>query len=264
MTNWIVPSSRKMSYLDELLRETGHAQWRREGADIQAGDIVYFYISSPIMAIHWKCRVNDVYTTSKFEDAKYFPENESWPAGEQGDYFQVETLCEYAIGNLLDYSELKKHGQHSRLMGKERVNPELQAYLDYVDTLQSSPEKVKHAVSILDDKTLKKKAMEYSQQQVKQTTQNTHRFVRNPYVSEYAKRLAEGKCDLCGNSAPFNDKDGRPYLETHHVVWLSRGGADSIENVVALCPNCHRKMHICDDKNDVSKLMLICAKHSIN
>ena len=43
--------------------------------------------------------------------------------------------------------------------------------------------------------------------------------------------------------APFNDKKGRPFLESHHIRWLSEGGADSIDNVAALCPNCHRKMH---------------------
>ncbi|WP_244850561.1 HNH endonuclease [Brevibacillus halotolerans] len=40
-------------------------------------------------------------------------------------------------------------------------------------------------------------------------------------------------------------------METHHIQWLSRYGADSIENTVALCPNCHRKMHILDLEEDV-------------
>ena len=31
----------------------------------------------------------------------------------------------------------------------------------------------------------------------------------------------------------------------------SKGVADSIDNTVALCPNCHRKMHVVDDPNDV-------------
>ena len=75
--------------------------------------------------------------------------------------------------------------------------------------------------------------------------------VRDPYVSEFTKRIADGKCQLCGEKAPFLDRKGRPYLETHHVVWLSEGGADSINNTVALCPNCHRKMHILDEKGDV-------------
>ena len=79
-------------------------------------------------------------------------------------------------------------------------------------------------------------------------------YVRDPYVAEYSKRRAAGVCQLCCNSAPFKDKDGEPYLESHHVIWLANGGADSIENTVALCPNCHRRMHVVNDPKDVKKL----------
>lgn len=79
-------------------------------------------------------------------------------------------------------------------------------------------------------------------------------YERNEYIAKYAKRRAEGKCQLCKQAAPFIDKDGEPYLESHHIVWLSKGGADSIENTVALCPNCHRKIHILNDEKDVEKL----------
>ena len=37
--------------------------------------------------------------------------------------------------------------------------------------------------------------------------------------------------------------DGTHYLEVHHIDQLAKGGADTVENAVALCPNCHRKMH---------------------
>ena len=82
----------------------------------------------------------------------------------------------------------------------------------------------------------------------------TNSYVRNPYISEYAKRRAKGKCQLCESEAPFKNNIGRPYLETHHVIWLSKGGLDTVENTVALCPNCHRKMHILNCKNDIEKL----------
>ena len=36
-------------------------------------------------------------------------------------------------------------------------------------------------------------------------------------------------------------------METHHIEWLSKGGSDTIDNTVALCPNCHKKMHILND-----------------
>ncbi|WP_163591073.1 HNH endonuclease, partial [Klebsiella variicola] len=37
--------------------------------------------------------------------------------------------------------------------------------------------------------------------------------------------------------------DGTPFLEVHHIEWLSNGGEDSVENAIALCPNCHRQAH---------------------
>lgn len=79
-------------------------------------------------------------------------------------------------------------------------------------------------------------------------------FERNAYVSEYAKRVANGICQLCEQPAPFKDKKGKPYLETHHIIWLSKGGDDTIENTVALGPNCHRKMHSSNDPKDIRKL----------
>ena len=77
---------------------------------------------------------------------------------------------------------------------------------------------------------------------------------RNELVSEHTKRRANGFCDLCGNPAPFNSKNGYPYLEEHHVLTLANGGPDTIYNTVALCPNCHRKMHIVHLKADVKRL----------
>ena len=87
--------------------------------------------------------------------------------------------------------------------------------------------------------------------------QLTHIYTRNKYVSEYAKCRAGGKCQLCGRLAPFYDNEGRPYLEAHHIIRLADGGEDSENNVVALCPNCHRKMHSLNLEEDVNKLLKI-------
>ncbi|WP_429628901.1 HNH endonuclease [Tunturiibacter psychrotolerans] len=46
----------------------------------------------------------------------------------------------------------------------------------------------------------------------------------------------------------------QPYLECHHIVWLARGGDDTIENTVAMCPNCHRRMHVLDDRRKLTEL----------
>ena len=84
-------------------------------------------------------------------------------------------------------------------------------------------------------------------------TATSKQYYRNAEVKEYARRRANGYCDLCGKLAPF-EKDKLPFLEVHHVQWLAKGGPDTANNVVALCPNCHRKMHILNNSSDVRKL----------
>ncbi len=79
-------------------------------------------------------------------------------------------------------------------------------------------------------------------------------FDGDQIVSEYAKRRAGGSCQLCNMPAPFKDHNGEPYLEIHHIVPLEEGGPDTIENVAALCPNCHRKMHVLNLPADVVRL----------
>lgn len=56
---------------------------------------------------------------------------------------------------------------------------------------------------------------------------------------------------MCGEEAPFHDKNDEPYLEEHHVKRLADGGSDTMDNVVAICPNCHRKMHVLNDEVDM-------------
>lgn len=88
-------------------------------------------------------------------------------------------------------------------------------------------------------------------------TIKTTTYIRDPYIAEYAKLRADGFCQLCEEKAPFYTKNNKPYLEAHHLKWLSKGGIDTIDNVVALCPNCHRKMHELNDKDDIKKLKMV-------
>jgi 5-methylcytosine-specific restriction enzyme A len=85
-------------------------------------------------------------------------------------------------------------------------------------------------------------------------------YPRNPFVAEFARRRAGGHCMLCGKTAPFRAQGGRPFLEVHHVEWLSRGGPDTPENAVALCPDCHRRAHVLDLQDDRDRLALALEK----
>jgi 5-methylcytosine-specific restriction protein A len=69
-------------------------------------------------------------------------------------------------------------------------------------------------------------------------------FIRNPDVAAEVLERAAGRCERCKAKAPFRRaSDNTPYLEVHHIIRLADGGEDTVDNAVALCPNCHRKSH---------------------
>ena len=88
---------------------------------------------------------------------------------------------------------------------------------------------------------------------IKDATENPSKNVqsvspREPYfrsqkIKQYALERAAGTCEGCGKPAPFNRKNGESYLEVHHLDELGEGGADHPDKVVALCPNCHCRIH---------------------
>ncbi len=118
---------------------------------------------------------------------------------------------------------------------------------------QAQLETSRKEAAVLSDEELERRARK-SQGISSERTVTTRQRSRDQYVAEYVKRRAAGKCDLCGKDAPFRDTSGKPYLEVHHIEWLSKGGMDTIENAVALCPNCHRKMHVLNLVKDKEKL----------
>lgn len=73
---------------------------------------------------------------------------------------------------------------------------------------------------------------------------SSFRYIRSPAAKSATLLRAQRACEMCGiNISSEMDPDGPPYLEVHHVIPLSAGGLDTPENMLALCPNCHRKIH---------------------
>jgi len=74
-------------------------------------------------------------------------------------------------------------------------------------------------------------------------------YDRDQNVVRAVLQRANGLCDGCRRESGFIRKStGEPYLEVHHIKFLSDGGPDRAWNAVALCPNCHRRCHYADDR----------------
>lgn len=79
---------------------------------------------------------------------------------------------------------------------------------------------------------------------------------RSKAVREYVLARSGGRCESCGEGAPFFTALGQPYLEAHHILKLSDGGPDHPASVAALCPNCHRRAHLGADSTELNNFLL--------
>jgi len=80
-------------------------------------------------------------------------------------------------------------------------------------------------------------------------------FDRSTEVREKVLSRANGKCEWCGMQG-FVMKNGKIYLETHHIIPLREDGLDCVSNVAALCANHHREAHHGKNKTEIRKTLL--------
>ncbi len=67
-------------------------------------------------------------------------------------------------------------------------------------------------------------------------------YQRSSEVRRQVLERARGICECCGVEG-FRMANGAIYLETHHVIPLAEKGPDVEWNIVAICPNDHRRTH---------------------
>jgi 5-methylcytosine-specific restriction endonuclease McrA len=61
------------------------------------------------------------------------------------------------------------------------------------------------------------------------------------HVKNYLKYFGYGiddfvKCEVCSFEA----------VDLHHIIYRSQGGSDGVENIIALCRDCHNAAHDCE------------------
>lgn len=79
---------------------------------------------------------------------------------------------------------------------------------------------------------------------------------RDAVIRSYALERSSGVCEACDEPAPFETRNGRPYLEVHHIVPVSEGGPDNPTNVAGVCPNCHARVTHGEDAAAYNGLIL--------
>jgi len=126
---------------------------------------------------------------------------------------------------------------------------ELLPIAEFVGTTQENEEDTSvQGLATASLEELREKALAGSSSETSTTTQRKAVVRRRSRaIKLYVLMRSKGNCESCKLPAPFMTKQGKAYLEPHHIRRLSDGGPDHPRWVIALCPNCHRKAHYSKD-----------------
>lgn len=91
---------------------------------------------------------------------------------------------------------------------------------------------------------------------------------KQAHISKQALKKANFKCEFNNNHDTFLTNKGVPYMEGHHLIpctytnseyyWSKYGrNIDCVENIICLCPICHRRIHFGsnDEKDTIIRLL---------
>ena len=149
---------------------------------------------------------------------------------------------ESSVGIILKNNNLSDTQNESYLYGlaKEYLNRQNLLPKSFIESEFENA--IKDSIEI--DDVRRQERLKNARKKPEKVFTTTSTYKRNPDVVVEVLKRANGVCEHCKNQAPFmKTKDNTPYLEVHHKIQLASGGDDTIENALALCPNCHRKMH---------------------
>jgi len=78
--------------------------------------------------------------------------------------------------------------------------------------------------------------------QAERRPRNIDSIVRNQTLVRRVKRLRDNRCQICSNKLQIGPNSY--YSEVHHIQPLGNphNGPDIIENMLCVCPNCHKKL----------------------
>ena len=231
---WIVPINRKKSkeIIETLINEET-INLNQVDPNILPGDVLFLYFPEPYKAYKFKVVVLksneiDSSTNSKYMEVHLIARgNLSFEEVKNNvPNVSVEPQTQRQLsGNILNYLE------NNFVVVDEDYNPSLADLDDEIDDSYDD---------IVDDS-----------KPAEERTQGERKYLpRNERVKRIAYSRSSGKCANkdCEHKL-FNNRNGLAYLEAHHIIPLAAYrdfpniNIDIPDNVICLCPSCHREIH---------------------
>lgn len=251
---WIASSKPRIYDSIKGFKEHSEIDWGNAGHNkMHVGDIVYIYITQPEQRIAIKTEViKSGYPVNELLGGEgQFNRDEEYDTCD--DFIRLK-LVHFINSDFLGIDDLHKHGINGNIQGKRKVLDQTLSYIKYhegnkdsgIVSIEELTKDLEKAILFSKHSTPRNREerLEQADKKPQQIEIRTRGFKRNADVIVTVLYRANGVCERCNQEAPFiRKKDNTPYLEVHHKKQLSEGGEDSVENAIAICPNCHRELH---------------------
>lgn len=132
------------------------------------------------------------------------------------------------------------------------LDQNLESYISYVSVSSDIDEEA--IETVIPDNLSKAERLEHLKELANKALEDTSRkyitvdgrkIMRKSILVKLVKERDDNKCQSCGFT--FKKKNGENYVEVAHMRGLAEGGPDHPDNMVALCPNCHKKLDMGDE-----------------
>lgn len=107
-------------------------------------------------------------------------------------------------------------------------NFEQEEIIEEIDEDKDLQDQIKLKKLITDNEKIKKETIEI----------NLKTYKRHNYLMALIKKYRNYTCQFC--STTILKENGEYYIEACHIKAKSDGGKDSLDNILILCPNCHK------------------------
>jgi len=160
------------------------------------------------------------------------------------NWSNYELVKKYQDNLISDYSILKNYYKADALnhfliavyQGQELI-------LDYlqIETFENGLEQNEiehHTENELDKDKLLDKIIDCENDNSEKITINGKTYKRHNYLMVQIKKYRDYKCQFCLTKIPKSN--GEYYIEACHIKAKTEGGKDRLNNILILCPNCHK------------------------
>lgn len=260
MQTWVISCSLKEYDVIGAFREFDAIDWK-QSANFEVRDIIFIYVSHPIMKLFFKCVVEEIgLETRSQKDREFVSGINSFE--DKGRYMRLKRITTFE--EPIPFKLLSENGLKGNVQGPRRISGML------LEFIESYLEKSRvNNVSILEDNRLNESIQKSLTRNInpvkyvpKPKVKPQHNYVDGVKVYPRCREVAinaliraDFKCECAVDHSTFKSKfNGLPYMEAHHLIPLAYQdefdfSLDVEANVVSLCSHCHNEFHYGQEAN---------------